>query len=280
MALPPKPAGVFPATQIRETSGPTSLTLGAVADGEFLVRDGETIIGSAGGGGGAPTTSQYVTLATDAGLSNERVLTAGDGIKLTDGGAGGNLTVQAGGVVGAPVVGGGGLTRWFEAGRVNATAGSTASFSNNLLRAIPFRAPSRGGTIDQLAFNVTTLIAGNARIGAYRSTSKSNLYPSTRIADSGDISTGAAGVKTYATSITLEPGELIWIVLVNSAATSMRSVPVGGLEAVYGVDATMPTTPGVGVSVAHAYAALPATFTAGGAALVVAVPALAVRMSA
>jgi len=47
----------------------------------------------AGSGGGAPTTSQYVTLATDAGLSNERVLTAGNDITLTDAGAGSTITV-------------------------------------------------------------------------------------------------------------------------------------------------------------------------------------------
>lgn len=46
-----------------------------------------------GGGGGAPTTSQYVTLATDAGLSDERVLTAGTGISITDGGAGTTVTI-------------------------------------------------------------------------------------------------------------------------------------------------------------------------------------------
>lgn len=36
---------------LRETSGPTTLTLGAVADGETLVRSGSTIVGSAGGSG-------------------------------------------------------------------------------------------------------------------------------------------------------------------------------------------------------------------------------------
>lgn len=38
---------------IRETAGPTVLTLGAIADGEVLTRSGGTIIGGAGGGGGA-----------------------------------------------------------------------------------------------------------------------------------------------------------------------------------------------------------------------------------
>jgi len=46
-----------------------------------------------GGGDGPPTTSQYITLATDATLSNERVLTAGTGITVTDGGAGSTTTV-------------------------------------------------------------------------------------------------------------------------------------------------------------------------------------------
>ena len=50
--------------------------------------------GGGGGGGGAPTTSQYVTLATDATLTNERVLTAGAGITLTDAGAGSTVTVS------------------------------------------------------------------------------------------------------------------------------------------------------------------------------------------
>lgn len=54
--------------------------------------------GSAGGGGGgAPTDAQYVTLAVDATLTNERVLTgSANEIVITDGGAGGNVTLTAG----------------------------------------------------------------------------------------------------------------------------------------------------------------------------------------
>lgn len=44
--------------------------------------------------GGAPTSAQYVTLATDGTLSAERVLTAGEGITLTDAGAGSTVTVD------------------------------------------------------------------------------------------------------------------------------------------------------------------------------------------
>lgn len=51
--------------------------------------------GGGGGGSGAPTTAQYVTLATDATLTEERVLTAGNNITITDAGAGGAVTIAA-----------------------------------------------------------------------------------------------------------------------------------------------------------------------------------------
>lgn len=43
----------------------------------------------------APASPSYITLGTDATLPNERVLTAGSGITLTDGGAGSTLTIAA-----------------------------------------------------------------------------------------------------------------------------------------------------------------------------------------
>jgi hypothetical protein len=50
---------------------------------------------SGGGAGGAPTSASYVTLGTDGDLTNERVLTAGSGISVTDGGAGSTVTIAA-----------------------------------------------------------------------------------------------------------------------------------------------------------------------------------------
>jgi hypothetical protein len=54
-------------------------------------------VGSAGGGGGggAPTDATYVTLSTNSTLTNERVLTAGSGITITDAGAGLGVTIAA-----------------------------------------------------------------------------------------------------------------------------------------------------------------------------------------
>lgn len=55
----------------------------------------KTYVG-AGGGGGAPTNAQYVTLATDPTLTDERVFTAGTNIKAVDSGAGAALTLSVG----------------------------------------------------------------------------------------------------------------------------------------------------------------------------------------
>jgi hypothetical protein len=48
-----------------------------------------------GGGGGAPVNAQYVVMAADGTLTQERVLTAGTGISIVDGGAGGPVTISA-----------------------------------------------------------------------------------------------------------------------------------------------------------------------------------------
>ena len=48
-----------------------------------------------GGSGGAPTDAEYVVMALNGTLTDERVLTAGTGISITDGGAGGNVTIAS-----------------------------------------------------------------------------------------------------------------------------------------------------------------------------------------
>lgn len=45
-------------------------------------------------GGGAPTTASYLTISLSGGLSNERVLIAGSGIIIEDGGANGNAVIS------------------------------------------------------------------------------------------------------------------------------------------------------------------------------------------
>jgi hypothetical protein len=58
-----------------------------------LTDEGSGVISLSMTGSGAPTDPTYVTLSTNASLSNERVLTAGSGIAITDAGAGSTVTV-------------------------------------------------------------------------------------------------------------------------------------------------------------------------------------------
>ena len=72
--------------------------VGEPADGDVLTWDAAASQwqpAAGGGGGGAPTNAQYVVLALDGSLTAERVLTAGTGISITDGGAGGPVTVAS-----------------------------------------------------------------------------------------------------------------------------------------------------------------------------------------
>lgn len=87
-----------------------------------------------GGGGGAPTGAQYVTLATNASLTDERVLTAGTGITLTDGGAGSTITAAINNAVVA-TVSGTTFTGAINAPGITSTAGLTQSGGNVSLAA-------------------------------------------------------------------------------------------------------------------------------------------------
>ena len=60
--------------------------------------DWDGFLTGGGGGGGAPTNAEYVVMTLNGTLTNERVLAAGSGISLTDGGAGSNATIANTGV--------------------------------------------------------------------------------------------------------------------------------------------------------------------------------------
>jgi len=66
----------------------SSITLTTGSSGAITIASTAT-----GGSGGADKAAQYVVLSATGSLSNERVLAAGSGLKLTDGGAGSNITV-------------------------------------------------------------------------------------------------------------------------------------------------------------------------------------------
>jgi hypothetical protein len=57
--------------------------------------DWDGFLTGGGGSGGAPTDAEYVVMSLNGTLTDERVLTAGSRITITDGGAGGNVTIAA-----------------------------------------------------------------------------------------------------------------------------------------------------------------------------------------
>ena len=78
--------------EFKTTTAPEATSMKLYAVGSTLYFNGSEV-GS--GGGGAPTDAQYVTLATDSTLTDERVLTAGSNITITDDPAGSTVTIAA-----------------------------------------------------------------------------------------------------------------------------------------------------------------------------------------
>lgn len=74
----PGPAG--PRNVIRESNGPTDLIVGAISDGQYLLRSGNTIIGAPGGGGGGGSgtvTNVAVTGSTGLTVGGSPITTSG-----------------------------------------------------------------------------------------------------------------------------------------------------------------------------------------------------------
>lgn len=172
---------------------------------------------------------------------------------------------------------------WYYANQSGVNALQSAALVANILRAMPFIAPARGGTLDRLAFAVTSFVAGNARIGLYTNTSDSVIYPDALLADSGSISTGSNGVKTYTLSQTLTPGRMYWLAIVSDSTATIRTLNGASTGNLMGNPASFLVNPYVGLSVSFTYDVLPGTFTAGATpfnSTSTPVPALGYRFSA
>jgi hypothetical protein len=168
------------------------------------------------------------------------------------------------------------LNQWYTSPS-NGTTMGTAALTTNRLRAIPFIV-SKTTTIDQMAIRVTTLGAGNARIGIYAD--DGNNYPGALVVDAGSLSVATVQVVTYTGGlpITIEPG-LYWLAITTNVAVTIAGfatasiIPVGGF--VVGL-----TTKVIGWNAAFTFAALPNPFTAGAATIGAApIPAIFVRTS-
>lgn len=177
-------------------------------------------------------------------------------------------------------IGGAGLEVWYIANCVDSFALTTGAPTANVLRAMPFIAPKRGGIIDRIGYNITGTIAGNSRIGLYNSTSDSNNYPAGLLADSGS-QVNANALFKITVSVSLVPGRLYYVAMVGDVAPTIRGLSMASCGHLLGSDNTFGTALNVGISVAHVFAALPNPFTAGGAMIsALPIPALYYRFSA
>ena len=156
---------------------------------------------------------------------------------------------------------------------INAADMATSATSANNLDMLPFYVPD-SQAFDRIAINVTTLAAGNARLGIYADTG--GVYPGELLVDAGEVDTGTAGIKWCAINITLVPG-LYWLARIQNAAPTLRSlfhytmIPLGSAD--LGVSVVS------GYRLARAYGVLPSPFPAGAIDITSGRPAVFLRRS-
>jgi hypothetical protein len=125
---------------------------------------------------------------------------------------------------------------------------------------------------------VSTLAAGKVRLGIY--SNGANLYPDALLADSGELDTGATGIKDATISAALTAGTLYWIGYCANAAATYRALAIGSLAPILGLLNNATPTWGMGWTVGYTYAALPSVYP--GSATVLAgatMPIVAVRIA-
>lgn len=174
---------------------------------------------------------------------------------------------------------GGGLgERWYPANMANNYATTTVAIVDDTLYAVPYL-EVRGGTLDRIGIYLSGAAAGNFRLGIYRATSFTNLYPNNLVLDAGVV-TFAAGLRAATIAQALQPNTLYWLALLaeSTPANPPYALDLGGTLPMLGWTNTF--TSQTWCSVAQAYGALPATFTAGAALLGTTPLMIAVRYSA
>lgn len=163
--------------------------------------------------------------------------------------------------------GGSGLSSMNVAGVNRVTSvGTAATCAVNTAIAVPLVAPQRGGTMTKMDFRITTLGAGNGRMGLYGNAADGNLYPGALLADGGSISTATTGIKSATISVALTGGNLYWLVYNTDNAIALVAKLNGtDFSSLLGQPVGVSNDYNVAISVASTFGAMPSTFPAGGA---------------
>ena len=130
--------------------------------------------------------------------------------------------------------------------------------------------PDGDYSINNLTFEVTTLLAGNARAAIYDADGADGFFPGTKLWVGGEISTATIGIKNNAISPTLavKAGRPLWICLHSQAGYSYRGQAANGVQARnFGMTAAGSVTVLSGLQAALTYVAATDSFPASGPAL-------------
>lgn len=145
----------------------------------------------------------------------------------------------------------------------------TASAAANQVRAALW-VPDSDYSINNLTFEVTTLLAGNARAAIYDSDGAEGFFPGAKLWVGNEISTVTIGIKNNSISPTLaiKAGHPLWICLHSQAAYSYRGHPANGVQVRnFGMAAAGSVTLLSGLQAALTYVAATDSFPATGNAL-------------
>ena len=154
------------------------------------------------------------------------------------------------------------------------TASSLAPLatSANNLDLFPFYVPV-SQIFDRIAINVTTLAAGNARLGIYAD--NGTVYPGVLILDAGVVTTGTTGIRALTIGLTLNPG-LYWLSRLQDATPSLQGLTPASMIVLGSED--LGTAVITGYRLTRTYAdGFPSPFLAGATYLVGSRPAVFLR---
>ena len=170
------------------------------------------------GSGGAPTDAEYVVMALNGTLTNERVLTAGTGISITDGGAGSTVTIASSGGAGGGEYGVGAVMAAsddvFVAGDAppfgGAGSGITSTIQTNNVNCYPFIA-AKSGNVSSLSVRVNSGAANTLLVQICADSGTG--YPTGLVGNVFEIDCSVAGIisDTPIITTTLVQGTKYWL---------------------------------------------------------------------